>query len=344
MDLTVTPYGTMPDGIPINKYNLKADGGLQVSVMPYGAACIDVRVPDKSGSIDSITLGFDTLEEYLSPHPYFGVTVGRFANRIAFGRFVLDRAEYRLAQNDGANHLHGGITGFDKKVWNAQPFQENGKTGVQFSYESRDLEEGYPGNLQVTTTYTVESDNTLSIEYRAVTDKPTPVNLTNHSYWNLAGAGSGDIYNHLLTLYADRYLPVSTALIPTGEKAAVANTPFDFTTPKEIGKDLQEAGGFDHCFIINDHEQPLKPAAVLFEPDSGRKMEVFATQPGIQFYSGNFLDGITGRDGNHYNKHDGLCLETEGYPDAINQRAFPSCVLKPGENYHEITVHRFSAE
>ena len=344
MNLTKSEFGKMPDGFTIHRFDLENDNGVSVSLIPYGATCIGVKTPDKAGNIDTVTLGFDTFEEYLSPHPYFGVTVGRFANRIAFGRFELRRWTYCLAQNDGANHLHGGEQGFDKQVWNAVPFQDDGTAGVHFSYVSPDMEEGYPGTLQVNTIYTLDSDNTLSIEYRALTDKPSPVNLTNHSYWNLGGAGNGTVYDHVLTLFADRYLPVTSALIPSGEKAEVTGTPFDFTKGKRIGDDIESAGGYDHCFILNAADTDPAPAAVLFDPGSGRKMEVFATQPGIQFYSGNFLDGMKGRDGKVYNKHGGLCLETEGYPDAVNRESFPSAILEPGEVYSEKTVHRFSTE
>lgn len=344
MNISTSSYGSMPDGTVVQRYDIDNDKGVSVSLINYGATCIDVRFPDKSGNIDSVTLGFDSCEEYLKPHPYFGVTVGRFANRIANGRFVLDRKEYLLAQNDGANHLHGGDKGFDKRIWNAQPFQEDGKAGVRFSYESRDGEEGYPGNLQVTTSFTLDSNNNFTIHYHAVSDKPTPVNLTNHSYWNLAGAGSGPVYDHELTLFADRYLPVTPALIPSGEKANVTGTPFDFTEAKRIGKEIETAGGYDHCWILRESADSPAPAAVLHDPSSGRKMEIFATQPAIQFYSGNFLDGIKGRGGAVYNQHGALCLETEGYPDAVNQQSFPSVILRPGEEYDETTVHRFSAE
>ncbi len=344
MNINISEFGTMPDGLEIHRYDLDTGEGLTVSVIPYGATCIGVQTPDKAGRVAAVTLGFDSFEEYLRPHPYFGVTVGRFANRIAFGRFSLRRRTYCLAQNDGAHHLHGGSLGFDKRVWNAQPFRENGTAGVQFNYESPDMEEGYPGSLQATAIYTVSADNTFTIDYRAVTDKPTPINLTNHSYWNLAGAGSGPVYDHILTLYARRYLPVTPALIPSGEKAEVAGTPFDFTAGKRIGEDIEAAGGYDHCFIIDPSTKVPAPAAALYEPASGRKMEIFATQPGIQFYSGNFLDGIAGRDGTVYERHGALCLETEGFPDAVNRESFPSAILEPGEVYRETTVHRFSTE
>ncbi len=342
MDLTISDFGTTPDNDPISRYDIENDGGINISVIPFGATCIDTLIPDKSGKKESITLGFDTLDEYLQPHPFFGVTVGRFANRIAYGRFVLNRVTYQLSLNDGVNHLHGGIIGFDKKMWNAQPFQEDGRIGVQFTCESPDMEEGYPGNLQVVTTYSLDHDNTLTIEYRAVSDKPTPVNLTNHCYWNLKGAGSGPIYDHELTLSADRYIPVTSALIPSGEKAEVAGTPFDFRSGKRIGSDIDKIGGYDHCFIINASSEKLAPAAVLYDPDSGRKMEIHTTQPGIQCYTGNFLNGIQGRNGKVYNQHGAVCLETEGYPDAVNRQSFPSVILQPGELYREVTTHRFS--
>ncbi len=345
MNITKSDFGFLPDGQAVKRFELDNGKGVTAALSSYGATVISLRMPDRDGSSAEITLGFDDLRGYLGDHPYFGVTVGRFANRIAGGEFTLQGRRYCLYKNDGENHLHGGQKGFDKKLWHGIPFQENGSVGVRFSLVSHHLEEGYPGNLQVTTAFTLTDENQLIIEYNAITDKPTPINLTNHTYWNLRGDGTGPVYDHELTLYADHYLPVDNRLIPTGELAPVAGTPFDFRERKKIGKDIKTANGYDHCFVINQNgtDSPM-PAARLRHPESGRTMTVFATQPGIQLYTGNFLDGIAGRDGKTYEKHGALCLETEGFPDAVNQTKFPSAVLEPGKRYSESTIYRFSVE
>ncbi|MHC4606973.1 MAG: aldose epimerase family protein [Planctomycetota bacterium] len=301
-----------------------SDAGLVMKLTSCGATVVSVEAPG------ALTLGFPTLEGYLVRHPYFGSTVGRFCNRIARGRFTLDGTEYTLAANDGPNHLHGGDAGFDRVIWDAEEIPG----GARFAYLSRDGEEGYPGNLRVTAEYTL-AGGAMKVEFTATTDKPTPVNLTNHCYWNLAG--SGTILDHEVTIAADRYLPVDETLIPTGELAEVKGTRFDFTASRPIGE-----GGYDHCFALNSGDGSLALAARVRDPKSGRVMEVHTTQPGIQFYTGNFLDGSPACGG--FGKHGGFCLETQHFPDSPNRPEFPSTILRPGETYHEVTLHRFSVD
>lgn len=320
------------------------NGNMEIAVMNYGATLVSVKTPDRAGNLGEITLGFNNLEGYLGKHPYFGVTVGRFANRIAGAKFALEGKIYTLAANNGENHLHGGLRGFDKAMYRHEISETNESLGVRYFYTSPDEEEGYPGNLQVSVTYRLTKSNELVIEYEAETDKPTPVNLTNHTYWNLKAPGKSDIRGHLMTIFADRYLPVDEKLIPTGKLSEVSGTSLDFRTAKAIGRDLDATGGFDHCFIINTAKQDLKPAAIVREPDTGRTLSIFATQPGIQFYSGNFLDGLRGRDNGVFVKHGGFCLETEAFPDAVNQPNFPSAILMPGKYYRETAVHKFGVE
>jgi aldose 1-epimerase len=300
-------------------------------------------VPDKKGVAADIVLGYDSLSGYIAKTPYFGALIGRYGNRIAKGKFTLDGKEYTLALNDGPNHLHGGVKGFDKVVWEADEFKTDSAVGLKLHYLSKDGEEGYPGNLDITVTYTLNDDNSLVFDYNATTDKATPVNLTQHSYFNLAGGG--DIKSHELMISAAKYNVVDSTLIPTGELREVKGTPFDFTTAKPIGKDLVEAGGkpigYDHNFILDT--KSIKDLAVrVVEPTSGRTMEVYTDQPGIQFYSGNFLDGtITDKSGKVYHQYSGFCLETQHFPDSPNQASFPSTILKPGEKYHTTTIYKF---
>jgi len=289
-----------------------------------------------------LTLGFDTLDDYRARSPYFGCTVGRFANRIARGAFTLDGKSFTLARNEkGRHHLHGGMAGFDKKCWTAEPFEKPGLAGVRFSRVSPDGEEGYPGTLRVRVDVTLDDDNALAFDYEAMTDAPTPVNLTHHAYWNLAGAGTRSILDHELKLEASQYLPVDDTLIPTGAFADVADTPMDFRRPHRIGARLaQIPGGYDHCYVLDEADGLLQPAAELRDPESGRRLRLFTTESGVQFYSGNFLDGVTGAGGRPFPQHGGLCLETQRFPDSPNQPAFPDCILRPGETYRQTTVHR----
>lgn len=339
-------FGTTQEGERVRKLSLNNSKGITATIMNLGAAIISFKTPDREGKIKEVTLGFDNLQQYLTSHFYFGAIIGRFANRIAKGVFQLDGVKYCLARNEkGLNHLHGGNKGFDKVIWQGESFNEPTLSGVTFSYLSPDGEEGYPGNLKVIITYSLNEDNEFKIEYNAQTDKPTILNLTNHTYWNLAGAGSGTVMDHQLTLKSKQYLPVNNDLIPTGEVKTVYGTPLDFTKPKLIGKDIHNtAGGYDHCFVIESSNQELNLAAKLHEPESGRTMEIFTTTPGIQFYSGNFIDNTRGADGALFQKHSGLCLETEFFPNSINEPGFPSPILHPDKTYHQVTIHRFSTD
>jgi len=342
MTLEKKEFGTMPDGRKIDLYILTNPNGMKAKITNYGAILVSLIVPDKNGKPDDITLGYNQLEGYLKETPYFGATVGRYANRIKDGKFTLNGEEYQLAKNDNNNHLHGGLKGFDKRVWDASPFENEASLGIQFSYLSHDGEEGYPGNLSCTVTYTLTEKNELKIEYEAQTDKATPVNLTHHSYFNLEGQGSGDILDHILYINAERYTPVDSELIPTGEILSVKKTPFDFTSPTAIGERIgQVPGGYDHNFVLNGKEGTLKLAARVSEPNKGRVIEIYTTEPGLQFYSGNFLDGIiTGKSGKIYEKHYGFCLEPQHFPDSPNHPEFPSTILKPGEKYLKSTLFR----
>ncbi len=337
-------FGRLDDGREVTLFTLGNSRDLSVSIINYGATITSVRMPERNGKISEITLGFDNLPDYVGQHPFFGGIVGRFGNRIAGGKFSIGGQEYTLACNDhGIHHLHGGERGFYKVLWQAQAFEQNEAAGITLTYHSADGEEGYPGNLEVRVNYSLNENSELRIEYRARTDKPTPVNLTNHAYWNLAGAGCGSIKQHLLRLNCSRYLPVTETLVPTGEINDVKGTPMDFLRGKAVGKELDQVpGGYDHCFIIDRHDSGLAEAARLTEPESGRCLEVLTTKPAIQFYSGNFLDGITGRDGQVFTKHGGLCLETEYYPDAVHHSKFPNVILEPGREYNHVTVYKLS--
>lgn len=344
MSIQKSPFGKMPDGAQVDQYTLTSGNGLRVKIITYGATITSVEMPDASGKLDVITLYLDSLDGYLAGHPFFGSTVGRYANRIAKGKFTLDGVQYTLATNNGENHLHGGVTGFDKAVWKAEPVEGDGFVGVTFTHTSPDGDEGYPGTLTAQVTHTLTSDNQLRMEYTAKTDKPTVVNLTNHAYWNLAGAGSGDVLDHVLLINADRYLPVDEGLIPLGELADVKGTPMDFTQPHSIGSRIaQVEGGYDHCYVLNTQKgEQLMLAARVTESKSGRVMEIYTTQPGIQLYTGNFLDGTLTVAGKPAKKHYALCLETEHFPDSPNRPEYPSTVLRPGQTYHEVTVHKFT--
>jgi aldose 1-epimerase len=344
MSIAKETFGQTPDGQSVILYTLKNPKGITVKVMNYGATLVSLAMPDKNGNLSDIALGFDTLDGYFKDHPYFGVTVGRYANRIGKAKFTLDGIVYKLAANNGQNHLHGGIKGFDKVVWKADDVKADSNTAtVKFSYISKDGEEGYPGNLSCSVTYTLSKDNELKLNYEAQTDKTTIVNLTNHTYWNLAGQGKSDILGHELMLNADKYTPVDEGLIPTGEIKSVNDSPMDFTKPMAVGSRIEKVpGGYDHNYVLNSGGGRLTLAARVNEPASGRVMEIYTTEPGIQFYSGNFLDGsITGKGGKVYKKHYGFCLETQHFPDSPNKPNFPSVILKPGEKYTSQTLHKF---
>lgn len=339
-------FGTMPDGTPVKIYTLANSRGMTVKITEYGGIITELWVPDRQGKPDDVVLGFDNLQEYTKGHPFFGAIAGRVANRIAKGRFTLDGKDYTLAVNNGPNHLHGGKEGFDKKVWKSRALPATDRAvAVEFAYTSPDGEEGYPGTLAVKVTYTLTEESELRIDYEAVTDKATPVNLTNHSYFNLAGRG--DVLGHLLRLDADRYTPADAGLIPTGDIAPVKGTGLDFTQPRRLGERITEfesfAKGYDHNFVINGGGSKLTLCARVEEPTSGRVMEISTTEPGVQLYTGNHLDGKrTGVGGIVCGRHSGFCLETQHYPDAINKPQFPSVVLRPGRAFQSTTVMKFS--
>ncbi len=347
MSITKESFGQTPDKQTVVLYTLTNPNGIKAKITNYGAILVSLETPDRNGNFGDIILGFDTLDGYLKEHPYFGVIVGRYANRIGAAKFKLKDVEYKLAANNGANHLHGGIKGFDKVVWNVEDVKAaDDMATVKLSYLSKDGEEGYPGSLNCSVIYTLTKDNELRIDYEAKTDKTTVVNMTNHAYWNLAGQGNGDILGHELMLNADKYTPVDEGLIPTGEIKEVKDSPMDFTKSMTIGSRIsQVTGGYDHNYVLNSGGGKLALAAKVYEPTTGRVMEVTTTEPGIQLYSGNFLDGsITGKSGKVYKKHYAFCLETQHFPDSPNKPQFPSVVLKPGEKYQTVTVHKFSTK
>jgi aldose 1-epimerase len=340
-------FGKTPDGTPVDIYVL-TNGKMTAKVMTYGAILTELHVPDRNGKTVDVVLGFDNLASYLAGHPHFGATTGRFANRIARGRFTLDGKEYTLAINNGPNSLHGGLKGFDKKVWNAEDASGPAGSAVKLTYRSPDGEEGYPGNLTVSVTYTVTDDNALRIDYVATTDKATPVNLTNHSYFNLAGPASGTILAHELLLAADRYTPSDDTLIPTGEIKPVKGTPLDFTTPMPIGARFGQLKGdpvgYDHNFVLRGDGKTPALGARVYDPESGRVLEIFTTEPGVQLYTANFLNGsLKGKGGVAYRKHHGFCLEAQHFPDSVHHASFPSTILRPGETYSQTTIYKFSA-
>lgn len=344
-------FGTV-NGTPVQLFVLRNAGGMEIAVTNYGATLTSVKAPDARGNVADVVLGFDTLDGYLGKHPFMGSTVGRYANRIAKGRFTLNGKEYKLAVNNGPNSLHGGIEGFDKKIWVAQEVPTQHGPGMRFTYVSPDGEEGYPGTLTANVTYSLSPANEVQIDYQASTDADTVLNLTNHSYFNLAGAGKGTILDHVVMINSDRFTPVDAGLIPTGEFRSVADTPFDFRAPTAIGaridadeEQIKRGGGYDHNFIINGEGRSLRLAARVRETTSGRVMEVLTDQPGMQFYTGNFLDGsVIGKGGVAYDKRFGFCMETQHFPDSPNQAVFPTVVLKPGESYTTSTVYRFLTE
>jgi aldose 1-epimerase len=343
----------MPDGATIDVYTLTNSSGMEIRAMPYGAIIMSISVPDRDGQFADVVLGHNSLDKYLTASRYFGAVVGRFGNRIARGRFMLDGREFALAVNNGPNHLHGGVKGFDKVVWQAATFSGPASSGVTFRYISPDGEEGYPGRVDATVSYTLTDRFELIVEYSATSDKPTPINLTQHTYFNLAGEGTRDVLDHVIAINADRYTPVDDTKIPTGELAPVAGTPFDLRTPTRIGARIDErdsqlviGGGYDHNFVLNrTGDSGLLHAARVYEPTTGRILDVATSEPGLQFNTANGLDGaIVGKSGKPYRARDGFCLETQHFPDSPNQTAFPSTILRPGQVYRSRTVFRFGIQ
>lgn len=346
MSIQKASYGKTKDGTEVFLYTCTNQNGLVVRITNYGATVVSVETPDRNGKLANITLSFPKLDGYLERHPYFGSTVGRYGNRIAGGKFSIDGKQYQLATNNGPNHLHGGIKAFDALVWKAEELKTADAVGVSFSLRSPDGDEGFPGNLDCVVKYWLTNQDELRIDYTATTDKPTVVNLTNHCYWNLGGAGSGNILQHELEIAADKYLPIDATSIPTGVLADVKGTAMDFTTVHTIGERIDElkkaphtTQGYDHCYALRGQEGKLTLAARARDPKSGRVMEIYTTEPGIQLYCGNFLDGGAGNGG--FKQHDAFCLETQHYPDSPNQASFPSTLLKPGQTFQSTTVHKF---
>jgi aldose 1-epimerase len=350
-EVAVQEFGKTPEGEPVQIYTLTTAQGMEARITNYGGIVVSLKTPDRNGTFGEVVLGHDSLDGY-PKSSYFGALIGRYGNRIGNAQFTLQGNTYTLAKNNGPNHLHGGIKGFDKVVWTAEPVNSEEGPGLSLTYVSADGEEGYPGTLNVKVLYTLTDDNTLRIDYEATTDKPTVVNLTNHSYFNLKDAGATTILDHELKLNADRYTPVDKSLIPTGELAPVEGTPFDFRQPTAIGaridgdhEQLKFGLGYDHNFVLNHTAEGLILAATVFEPTTGRRMEVLTTEPGVQFYTGNFLDGtITGRGGTVYQRRSAFCLETQHFPDSPNKDQFPSTVLEPGQTYQTTTLYRFTAQ
>lgn len=342
-------FGTLTDGTKVYRWSLE-NGGTRLKVLSYGGIVQSLEIPDRHGRYANVSLGFAAIDDYVAKSPYFGATIGRYGNRIAEGRFTLDGTTHQLSVNDGVNSLHGGAKGFDKRVWDVEPFTKGSDVGLVLHYTSVDGEMGYPGTLRTKVTFTLDRRGDWRIDYEATTDKPTVVNLTNHTYWNLAGEGSGGIYDHELTIAASRYTPTDAGLIPTGELARVAGTPFDFRRAKPIGRDIRAghpqqvtAKGYDHNWVL-DKGVTAQPEhiATLRDPRSGRTLRIATDQPGLQFYSGNFLDGtLVGTSGHTYRQGDGLCLETQHFPDSPNEPSFPSTVLRPGQTYRTTTIHSF---
>jgi aldose 1-epimerase len=345
-------FGKTSDGQNIDLYTLRNAHGVEAKITNYGGILVSLKVPDRDGKFDDVVLGFNDLDTYLTKNdPYFGAIIGRYGNRIAKGRFTLNGVEYKLAVNNGENHLHGGIKGFDKVVWTGREIKTKAGPAVVLTYLSKDGEEGYPGNLNVRVVYTLTNNNEIKIDYSATTDKDTVTNLTHHSYFNLAGEGNGDILNHLVTINANRFVPTDAGSIPTGELRSVAGTPFDFLKPVAIGarinqddEQLKLGNGYDHTWVINGRAGTMRLAATAYEAGSGRMMQVWTTEPGVQFYTGNFLNGtLTGKSGKVYARRNGFCFETQHYPDSPNQPSFPTTTLRKGRTYKSTTIYRFSS-
>src|SRR5438094_4226294 len=343
---TKKSFGKTPDGQPVDLYVFTNKSGAEASITNYGGALVSLKMPDRNGKVADILLGYDNADGYAADKSYFGALVGRYGNRIGHAQFVLDGNTYTLAKNNGDNTPHGGVKGFNKALWTAKTLPAKDGQSLELSYLSKDGEEGFPGNLKVSVIYTLTDDNALRIEYSATTDKKTVVNLTNHSYFNLAGQGSGDILGHLLTIEADKYTPTDETLIPTCELAPVKGTPLDFTTSHAIGERIgqikKSIGGYDHNFVLKSGGGKLALAAKVHEPKTGRVMETYTTEPGVQLYTANFLSDTKGKGGAVYKKHTGFCLETQHFPDAVHHDNFPSVILRPGKTYETTTVYRFS--
>ncbi|EJF08654.1 aldose epimerase family protein [Pontibacter sp. BAB1700] len=345
MEIKSAPFGIAPEGQEVQLYTLTNDSGMTVKITNYGAIVTSIQTPDRDGNLGEVALGFDKVDGYVPNDPHFGGIVGRYANRIAKGKFTLDGEEYTLAVNNTPNHLHGGITGFDRVVWQAEPLQK--QNAIRLTYVSKDGEEGYPGNLTVVVTYTLTGFNALKIDYEATTDKATPVNLTNHSYFNLSAGEEKDILNHIVTINADQFTATDETLIPTGELASVKGTPYDFNTPQRVGERIEnlQGYGYDLNYVVRNGGEKLVHAATVEEPTTGRVMEVHTTQPGIQFYTAYHLDGtLTGHNNTTYNRYAGLCLEAQHFPDSPNQERFPSTIIRPSEKYSETTVYKFGVK
>ena len=349
--ITRQSFGKTDAGENVDLYTLRNTHGVEATITNYGGIVVSLKVPDRSGKFDDVVLGFNDLDSYLKPGPYFGALIGRYGNRIAKGRFTLNGTEYKLAVNNGENHLHGGIKGFDKVVWTGKEMKTKNGPALSLTYLSKDGEEGYPGNLTATVVYTLTNNNELKIDYSATTDKDTVTNLTHHSYFNLAGEGNGDILNTRVTINATRFVPTDAGSIPLGDLRKVSGTPFDFLTAHAIGERINQddeqlkfGSGYDHTWVINGRMGVMRLAATAYEPTSGRVMQVWTTEPGMQFYSGNFLDGtLTGKAGKPYPKRSGFCFETQHYPDSPNQLSFPTTTLKKGATYKSTTIYRFSS-
>lgn len=347
-------FGKTPDGQAVDLYVLTNQHGMEVSITNYGGTVVSIKAPDHQGKFDDVVLGYDKVDDYAAGKSYFGAIIGRYGNRIGHAKFSIGKSTYPLAANNGENTLHGGNVGFNKRVWTAKDVSGAAGPSLELTYLSKDMEEGFPGNLSVKVVYTLTEQNSLKIDYSATTDKETVVNLTNHSYFNLSGQGNGDVLQHHLMIHADKFTPVDAGLIPTGELRKVKGTPFDFTTPTAIGARIDQdeeqiklGMGYDHNFVLTRSivNGPLALAAVVHEPKSGRVLQVWTTEPGVQFYTGNFLDGTgTGKGGKPYARRTAFCLETQHFPDSPNHPAFPTTLLKPGAHYHTTTVYKFSAE
>jgi aldose 1-epimerase len=343
MKLERKAYGTSSAGEAIDSITMENSKGVSCTFITYGATLTSFRMPDRNGKIEELTLGFDTLAEYEGEHPFFGATVGRFANRIREGRFSIDGISYQLDVNKPPHHLHGGQVGFNRRVWEMFPVKRDTEAGATFTLTSEDGDQGYPGKVDVSLTVLLNEENELSFSYSAVSDKPTPVSLTNHSYWNLAGSCSGPVHHHRVTINSEAFLEVDDRLVPTGRKINVLNTPFDFRSEKQLGRDIEAAGGYDHCYVLSQEHALSIPAAKVHEPVSGRTLTLLTISPGVQFYTGNFLTGAQTRDGKA-EKQSAFCLETQEFPDAMNHDNFPLAVLRPGEVYERKSIYLFTLE